>query len=227
MASAREVAKALRDDLLRYTAFVQESLDAKTADRIGKAVTAAVLDLVAKGISPIEGAGRFPAYKWAALRNQLRKAVGKQLGAHAKKQFVVRRRMNQRQLLAHTKEENRKAKLSDAHEFGGRYPFTEEALQAGKKPRPVNLKLHGDFLKALRAEVTGTAGDYGIEIGFFPGSRDRKGVEAYLKEQGHREGANGQPERPIIPVGTEDFAQTVQEVIWGIIEEAMDEAAKK
>lgn len=221
---AQKVGKAIKDDLLRYLAFVQDSLDQRTAVRIGDAVVKAMLDLIGKGISPIDGKGRFPAYKWAAFRNTLKKektVINKAIKANKNALFKFRR-MNQRQLLAAHKEANRK----DQNFVSNRYPFTEEAIKAGKKPRPVNLYLHGDFLEALQAHVTGTAGSFGLEIGFFPGWTDAKGVEAYLKEQGHREGANGQPQRPIIPIGTEDFAQTIQNAIWKIIEEEIDRAAE-
>lgn len=223
MATAKQVAKGIQDDLNRFTQFIEESLDGRVAQKIGFAVVDAILDLVAKGISPIEGQGRFPAYKWAAIRNQLRKeskAISKEL-SYVKKQLQGRRRLNQRQLLTFQKERNRR----EQGQAGARYPFTAEAIAAGKKPRPVNLRLHGDFLEALRSQVVGTMGSYGLEIGFFPGSRDRKGVEAWVKEQGHREGANGQPSRPIIPVGTEEFAQVIQNTIWEMIEAEIDKAA--
>jgi hypothetical protein len=66
-----------------------------------------------------------------------------------------------------------------------------------KKRRPVNLKLSGKFLKQLVFK-TRTGRNASIRIGFF---RD------YGKtlEQGHREGANTQPKRPIIPTGDQEF----------------------
>lgn len=207
----------IRDDLLRYTAYIQDSMDRKVADKIANAVGIAVLDMVAKGISPIEGAGRFPAYKAAALRNSLKKeksAVAKALRAN-KKALVRFRRMNQRQLILAHKEANRK----DLSSTGRGYPFNTEQFKHGsKRPRPVNLFLTGKFLNALESHVTGTAGHFGIEIGFFD-------AKQAVKEQGHREGANGQPQRPIIPINREDFAQSIQNAIWKIIEEEIDRAA--
>lgn len=213
----------MKDDLVRYLAFIQDSLNDKTARKIGDAVVNEMILMVKRGISPIEGAGRFPEYKWAGFRRQLNKErsrINRELKRNKKKLFVLRR-MNQRQLLVHQKEQNRKSLAG----VTGRYPFTEEAIKAGKKPRPVNLTLHGDFLNALQARVTGAGIDLGLEVGFFPGWTDDKGVEAFVKEIGHREGANGQPKRPIIPIGTEDFAQRIQNIIWEIIEEEIDRAA--
>lgn len=68
-----------------------------------------------------------------------------------------------------------------------------------KKKRPVNLHLSGDFLKNLKALArVGLAPR--MTIGFF----DKKSI---LKEKGHRERANGQPSRPIIPTRKEEFAR--------------------
>lgn len=222
---AKKTGQAIKDDLLRYVGFIQSSLDKRTALRIGDAVVKAMLEMISKGISPIEKAGRFPAYKAAAFRNQLKKertAINRALRANKKALFKFRR-MNQRQLLVAQKEANRRDQAKSV--LG--YPFSVQDKFPNKRPRPVNLFLSGDFLDALQAHVVGTAGDFGIEIGFFPGWKDANGVEAYVKEQGHREGANGQPQRPVIPIGTEDFAQTIQNAIWEIIEEVIDEAADK
>ncbi len=216
--------KAIKDDLLRYTAFIQESLDKPLAEEIGKEVVLAMLQLISRGISPIEGAGRFPAYKWAEFRNNLKKergSVTKALRKNKKSLFVLRRK-NQRQLLQLQKNANKK----QLGALSGKYPFTPEAIALGKKPRPVNLHLTGDFLNQLRSVVIGTAGKMGLEIGFFPGSRDANGVEASVKEQGHREGANGQPQRPIIPINTEDFNQSIQNAIFEKIGDAIDRAAR-
>lgn len=225
MATGKQVAAAIKDDLSRFTQFIEESLDGRVAQRIGFAVVEEMLTLISRGISPIEGRGRFPAYKWAAIRNALKKessSIAKELRG-MKGQLMGRRRMNQRQLLVFQKERNRKEQ-SSAY---GRYPFTEEAISLGKKPRPVNLKLTGHFLDHLRMKVTGTLGEHGIEIGFYSGDKDRRGVEAWLKEEGHRLGANGQPSRPIIPIGTEEFAQVIQDLIWREVEKEIDRAARK
>lgn len=208
----------LTDDLLRFTAFIQDSMDERAAQQIGNAITGEMLKLIARGISPIEGAGRFPGYKWAEVRNALRKertAINKELRKVRRNLFVYRRK-NKRQFLAMVKKRNREALAG----VTGRYPFTAQAKRLGKKPRPVNLFLTGDFLSNLEYIVTGTAGKYGIELGFF----DELSAK---KESGHREGVNGQPKRPIIPVGREDFAISIQKIIFRKMEELIDRAASR
>src|SRR3990167_2917281 len=104
------IGTAIKDDLLRYLAFIQEGLDAKTAEKISSEIVNEMILLIKKGISPIQGNGRFPAYKWAALRNSLRKqksAIGRELKKNKQATFRFRR-MNQRQLLTAQKEQNRK-----------------------------------------------------------------------------------------------------------------------
>lgn len=208
----------LTDDLLRYTAFIQDSLDERGAQQIGNAIVGEMLKLISRGISPIEGQGRFPGYKWAEVRNALRKertAVNRELRKVRKALFVYRRK-NKRQMLAMMKKRNRDALAG----LTGRYPFTAQAKRLGKKPRPVNLFLTGDFLAHLEYIVTGTAGKYGIELGFF----DELSAK---KESGHREGVHGQPKRPVIPVGREDFAISIQKIIFGKMEELIDRAASR
>jgi hypothetical protein len=80
-----------------------------------------------------------------------------------------------------------------AYKNPARYPGDQ------KPQRPVNLYLTGDFLDNLA---------YKIELGTKPkvliGFWDQ---ESILKEKGHREGANTQPKRPIIPIGGETFSK--------------------
>lgn len=78
------------------------------------------------------------------------------------------------------------------------YPYSVQDKFPGKKARPVNLFLSGKFLKNLIARVSGKT----LEIGFF----DEPWTDY---EQGHREGANGQAKRPIIPNGREQFSTSV------------------
>lgn len=76
----------------------------------------------------------------------------------------------------------------------------------GKKQTPVNLHLTGEFLSDLINTVVTSNGTYAARIGF-------KSKESEKKEQGHREGANGQRKRPIIPQAREKFAQRIQNII--------------
>lgn len=208
----------LTDDLLRFTAFIEHALDERGAQQIGNAITGEMLKLISRGISPLEGRGRFPGYKWAEFRNAMRKertSINRELRKVRKGLFVYRRK-NKRQMLAIAKKRNREALAG----VNGRYPFTAQAKRLGKKPRPVNLFLTGAFLSNLEYIVTGTAGKYGIELGFF----DELSAK---KESGHREGVNGQPKRPIIPVGREDFAISIQKIIFRKMEELIDRAASR
>ena len=82
-----------------------------------------------------------------------------------------------------------------------------------RKPHsPVNLKLSGDFLRDLKHHVIKTRHGYGISVGF-DSQLSRK------KERGHREGANGQPERPTLPMPSlsEKFHSRVQAVYNEVI----------
>lgn len=223
---AKKVGKQIKDDLLRYLAFIQESLDRELVEEIGIAVTVAMLQMIEKGISPIEGAGRFPAYKWASFSRDVKKANSftrrqvREIRAQARKAAKGGNKKRARSLRENASALSGFAKMASGV-ASSKYPFnTKEYKRGTKRPRPVNLLLTGSFLKALEYKLTGTAGKYGLEIGFFD-------AKEALKEEGHREGANGQPKRPIIPVLREEFAQTIQNEIWKRIELAIDRAAAK
>lgn len=150
------------------------TIDTGTLGQIGERIREEMLDDVSKGISPIKGQGRFPAYKWAGKANEIRKRAREIKDTGKRKQL-----------------------RTDADKLtSNKYPFTAEAKRQGKKPRPVNLELTGDFLKSLLVWFTGTGNKRSVHVGF-------KNNLSILKEKGHREGANGQPERPMIPQGSE------------------------
>lgn len=89
---------------------------------------------------------------------------------------------------------------------GGRFPaYKNPARYPGKlkRQRPVNLYLTGDMLAALTVKADSPRA---FTLGYFESS------EA-IKEHGHRDGANGQPRRPTIPEGSEEFNQTIQRQI--------------
>lgn len=89
----------------------------------------------------------------------------------------------------------------------GRFPaYKNRKKYPGKqKPAtPVNLYLTGKFLSQLVAQVSPVRGN--IRIGF--NSKYGKTLE-----QGHREGANGQPSRPIIPEENERLAKPIRAAI--------------
>lgn len=72
----------------------------------------------------------------------------------------------------------------------------------GKSLKPVNLTLDGDFMDSLEYKILA---DKTVSIGFYD-SLSKK------KEQGHREGANGQAQRPIIPLDEETFKKQIMDI---------------
>jgi hypothetical protein len=152
--------KKLKSFIEGVSELKEEAIDKKTATRIGIGVTSKMLDFISKGISPIQGAGRFPAYK------------------NPKK-----------------------------------YPGDLKAK------RPVNLYLSGDFLKSLDYREIKTSSGYATEI-FYIGEESKK-------EQGHREGAHGQPKRPTIPQGREEFVVAIQRIITNLFKDRIAEVIKK
>ena len=100
------------------------------------------------------------------------------------------------------------------------YPASVRHKYPDKRTTPVNLYLTGKFLAALKSKVTTIKNSYAIEVGFF----DSK--EA-IKEQGHREGANTQPKRPIIPNSGEQFAQRIQDIILKTVRDVVAKIIKQ
>lgn len=88
--------------------------------------------------------------------------------------------------------------------------------ELNKKKRPVNLKLEGHFLESMKFETKKIGSQFKTTI-FFDTDLSK------LKEQGHREGANGQPKRPTIPQADQGqtFAISIQKKIIDIINTAI------
>lgn len=96
----------------------------------------------------------------------------------------------------------------------GRFPGYKnpDKYPGDRKPkRPVNLWLSGDFISSLDAKEFPAKHGYVTEI-FYKGDQDKK-------ESGHREGVNGQPKRPTIPQGDEQFVVAIQRIITTIFKE--------
>lgn len=93
-----------------------------------------------------------------------------------------------------------------------KYPASEKKNFPDKRNRPVNLFLSGKFLSQLRATVSPVRGQ--ITVGF---------TQTYGKklEKGHREGANGQKQRPIIPESGEQLAKSIRLSILKLYEQAV------
>lgn len=96
----------------------------------------------------------------------------------------------------------------------GKFPrYKDPAKYPGKrKPRtPVNLRLTGAFMKGLKHEVI-SDGKNGYAARVFYQAEQEK------KEQGHRDGAKGQPKRPTIPRGNESFAEKIKAAYIRIVQ---------
>ena len=97
------------------------------------------------------------------------------------------------------------------------YPYSVQSKFPEKKPRPVNLELTGSMLSNLVFKLRHTLKGWMPEVGYFD-------EESVKKEQGHREGANGQPQRPTIPDQKEDerFAARIEMIFRRHIKNAVD-----
>lgn len=211
MSNAAERARKLRVDLQKAITEAsrqefEKKLTPANLKRIGDKVIARMLQQISKGISPVAGFGRFSEYKSRSnardLRKQasnLSKAAKSATSAEKKRQI----RSRQKTLRTAAKTIQRKG-----------YPDSlgkKVLAQTGKKARPVNLKLYGDFLESLEAKVRGRI----VEIGYFKRSEE-------LKELGHREGANGQAVRPTIPRGNEQFNAAIDAEILKAVDEVLN-----
>jgi hypothetical protein len=107
-------------------------------------------------------------------------------------------------------------------------PITGKRFQSYKNPkkypgnkkpsRPVNLYLSGDFLRSLRTRFR--SGKNPIITVYFTKALSE------LKEQGHREGANGQRKRPIIPQGKEGFTDGILTAVRKVFRMVLDKDLK-
>lgn len=87
-----------------------------------------------------------------------------------------------------------------------------ERYPGNRKPStPVNLRLTREFMASLSYQSSNTSQGWSPEISY-------RGTNNQLKEQGHREGANGQPKRPTIPEGGETFTDTILDGLGDILE---------
>lgn len=214
MTDARTRASKLKADLAKAVADASRQefdrrLSPTNLKRIGDRVIAKMLQQISKGISPVAGYGRFPEYKSRTNARDLRKQasnLGKaaRSAPNAQKKKQIRDRQKKLRGLA-----------SEAQRKGYPDSLGKKVLaQTGKKARPVNLKLYGDFLENLEAKVRGRVNNRIVEIGYF------KNSEA-IKELGHREGANGQAVRPTIPQGDEQFNAVIDAEILKAIDEVL------
>lgn len=183
--STSQFKRAIEIELQAIVREAEKNISVGEVEGIGRKVIREILDRVSVGISPIAGAGRFPAYKAAAEKNAVAKEARKIDDPKRRKAF-------QKSI----KKQSRKG-----------YPYSVLGKHPGKQVRPVNLRLSGEFHKNLDAQGQVLPGRVILSIGFTDS-------ESEAKERGHREGANGQPERPIIPVGQERFTPAIEKIMF-------------
>lgn len=101
----------------------------------------------------------------------------------------------------------------------GKFPaYKNPDKYPGKRKRhsPVNLELTGQMLSSLKYRVNQAK----VLVTIFYSNR-----KAQLKELGHREGAKGQPERPTVPIGDEQFTQSIRNRVQALIDKALRNAS--
>lgn len=203
----------LRNDLLARLDKFEDSIDDQVAFAVGFTVRQRMLQLISKGISPILGKGRFKEYKSISSvrenRSQARtlKRTIRNIGSSSSAN-LIRLKRKQAQL------------KKTASKLKKQYPYSVQKQFPSKKPRPVNLFLSGDFLSNLTYSIADKGKKKLISIGFLDDLSAKK-------EQGHREGVNGQPSRPTIPKGSESFAQIIKLDIMKIMKDAIKRAFDK
>lgn len=106
----------------------------------------------------------------------------------------------------------------------GKFPALQEPYKTrkknlGKGNKP-NLELFGQFLKSLVNAVTKNRSGYSAVVKF-------SNETARKKEQGHREGANGQKKRPIIPTGQEGFNKRISDIIFNFMNSTVGDIVRK
>lgn len=164
---------------------------------LARAIIDEIKASAAGGISPIAGKGRFPAYKAVAEEKRIKGA------AKFAKKFGARGNAFSKEIAAQAKAIRRAG-----------YPESVRRKFPGKRARPVNLFLSGRFLSLLTFKLLGGTKGTQFEIGFY----DSK---AQAMEQGHREGANTQGIRPIIPIAGEDFSARIMRRALDLVELAI------
>lgn len=102
----------------------------------------------------------------------------------------------------------RKEAIAGAKKKG--YPYSVQSKFPAKKISPVNLELSGDFIGDLESRAVRDGNQYAAEVGYYDALSKKK-------EQGHREGANGQPKRPTIPQGGDEFTERITSKISQIL----------
>jgi len=204
----KDIARKLQQELLKQIDSIANSVKHKDIlDPIGAGMVDEMREMISKGLSPIEGAGRFPEYKSKARAKSLRKTA-KAISKEAD-QYQGDSRYSRRARRQVSNKASAIRKTAKQTENRG-YPNSVKKKFPNKRARPVNLFLSGKFLSDLKEFVVGASDNAKLFVGF-------QDFQSELKEQGHREGQNTQAKRPIIPSGSERFAQRIQRVAERIL----------
>ena len=140
-------------------------LSKKFTKKLGNRVIKDVLASIAVGKSPVKGQGRYVAYKvdraTSSLRKEL-KAPGTQRSSRGRLRKEIRRTSSKKNL----------------------YPNSVKDDFPNKQKRPINLKLSGAMLKAIKFKATKS----GIIIGLISAKKKLKDIF-----EAHNEGSNTSP----------------------------------
>jgi len=158
--------------------------------RLGRETVDAVKKSIAIGKSPVQGEGRFVGYKadraGASFRENITKTKGDDAGSRGIRATLRREAKRTR----------------DRSKF---YPNSVKKEHPGKRNRPVNLKLSGKLIKAIKWKPsTG-----GVIVGLISASRNIKNIF-----EAHNEGTNiakKVPRRALLPTGQgEQFTSIIR-----------------
>jgi hypothetical protein len=102
-----------------------------------------------------------------------------------------------------------------------KYPANQIRMFPKKRQRPVNLFLSGEQMRDLDSKTIPFKGGHSIRIEY-------KTQMSKDKESGHRDGINGQPKRPTLPVKrNERWAKTIENILVYGIKKALQAYVKK
>lgn len=239
---AQNINSIIEEEMLRLAKGIK---DKPTLEAIGQGMVAEMKSMISKGISPIEGAGRFPEYKVKTKQRAANNAI--------KAARVDRMLTKIKEAEAKKLSKAAKSKKKIASFFGAKKKakdYSSRGKQSALKARLLRSRARREQgnVKRLRAEKAGIKGyPYTVQKKF-PAKKPRPvnlflsgkflralkefvvgtneeaklsiGFEDFLAEQieeGHRVGWLGQGKRPIIPQGNERFAQRIQRVAEKIL----------
>lgn len=175
--------------------------DKRFQERVGLQTVLMMREMIAIGLSPVKGFGRFVAYSAQRKANDVKTFAATQ--AKNKQGFY-------RKLSSKT------AKSSSL------YPNSVRSKYPGKQTRPVNLSLEGSFVETINFD----ASDGKVEVGHIDASqRTRNLFEA------HNEGLNTKmqvPQRKYLPNKRgDDFVVSIMRMIKDLYQQRIKQIIKK